>query len=1039
MSDPIVERFMRAVLPWPGEDAPGWVNLHYDFVPQPGKKMLKIVPGWAFKTMDGFQSMVAFGLARHTVYRNFWQCMSLQKDNAGPNKTGKNYRALRKKDNALSVKSLWLDLDLDPADPKKYPDEATAMKAILVFCKKYALPDPSCIVHSGNGLHMYWANVAVMTVDEWRPLAEGFKALLLKEGIKIDPVCTGDVARLMRLPTTFNKKDLADPKPVVLLTKNIIEHDFSTKPFQDLKQYAVIAPPPAPKTQSEHFDAAAFNGAKPSPVFKGIDNNDKLSAGLERLVHPKPVFDQCPMYDEALKTGGNGYNQGLWMLQILGTTFMEGGNDLAHAISKGDARYTPDGTDQMFSRKMADRDSFGLGYPSCATFKGAGSKACEGCPLLAKGKSPLNLRPFVPVTATVTSATPALINGTADDPDVWMPYEEGFEFNENGVVCSVHSHTDKEGNTDTSSIPLFKGSVLSDFWISKGSHHGEVCHFVSSADKGCLVQVDLPVGNIFEQSFKKFLALARVLPNPNALPKTTETFFVSVIEKLRAIAEAQTAVPFGWYTEKGQIRGFAYGGKLFLDDKSERTCAGADPVIMKNYRPQGSLDQWMKAARCVTDRKRPELTVIMLTSFLSPLLQLVGRSTILFSAFSPDSGGGKTSAYKAGLSVWGHPTLTKGTESQTKNNITTQMKTIRNLPFYWDEITDDKYREIVWKVMHEADGGKEKGRNLDGQRTQDAGTWMLAMHYASNQSLLQFLRKHNPTTSASANRVLEWEVKNISGVPGDRPPGWMPDAEATTLMDTTERNYGLMGLKYARFLADNHERITAECIAKINEVEEILQTGNAERYWICGVGLMVQAAKYALELGLDVNPAEIEEFMFKVYRDNYNSREEYSSGGVVDHSEDATTRYLKKREAEERGIWSDHIALGKGRSVARPMNILKGPTQPKNTQGGVEFRFALEQQMLFIAQRDFTAWLESEKLSEPEIRKGLAKVYGDIKVKKIALLRGWKQDAGREYVLHIPVRPGTPLWDYMVSVSTQEERARLATTLPVALDDADAA
>jgi len=412
-----IERFMRAVVPWPGENDPGHVNLHFDYMPKPGKKEYGSgKPGWAFKTLDGFVRMAEYAKAQPR-YRGFWQCMSLQKDNEGPNKSGNNYMALRNAKNALAVKSLWIDLDLDPADPKKYPDERAAMRALLIVLAKYNVPAPSAVVHSGNGLHVYWCSLTVLTVDEWRPLAEGFKALLLKEGVKIDPTCTADVARLMRLPTTFNRKDLANPKPVTLITTTIVEYDFSTKPFQDLKQYAVIAPPAAPKTHSEYFEAAAFNGAKPSPVFKGIDNNEKLSAGLERLVHPKAVFDQCPMYDEALKTGGNGYNQGLWMLQILGTTFMEGGNDLAHAISKGDARYTPDGTDQMFSRKVADRDSFGLGYPSCATFKGAGSTACEGCPLLAKGKSPLNIRPEPNQSGGTAQQTPNAGEKSADNGD----------------------------------------------------------------------------------------------------------------------------------------------------------------------------------------------------------------------------------------------------------------------------------------------------------------------------------------------------------------------------------------------------------------------------------------------------------------------------------------------------------------------------------------------------------------------------------------------------------------------------------------------
>jgi hypothetical protein len=60
----------------------------------------------------------------------------------------------------------------------------------------------------------------------------------------------------------------------------------------------------------------------------------------------------------------------------------------------------------MFDRKVTERHDRrhdrGLGYPQCSTIHGAGCSACATCPLLARGKSPLNIRPVV--TATVTSS-----------------------------------------------------------------------------------------------------------------------------------------------------------------------------------------------------------------------------------------------------------------------------------------------------------------------------------------------------------------------------------------------------------------------------------------------------------------------------------------------------------------------------------------------------------------------------------------------------------------------------------------------------------
>ena len=78
---------------------------------------------------------------------------------------------------------------------------------------------------------------------------------------------------------------------------------------------------------------------------------------------------------------------------VLGTTFMENGNAIAHAISKGYPEYTAVDTQALYDRKVAERHNGGIGYPSCATFEANGSGACASCPLRCKGKSPLNIRP----------------------------------------------------------------------------------------------------------------------------------------------------------------------------------------------------------------------------------------------------------------------------------------------------------------------------------------------------------------------------------------------------------------------------------------------------------------------------------------------------------------------------------------------------------------------------------------------------------------------------------------------------------------------
>ena len=161
--------------------------------------------------------------------------------------------------------------------------------------------------------------------------------------------------------------------------------------------------------------AAAFAELKGLP--------DDLSAGVEKkeeyLVPIAPIFEQCGFYKEALANKGKNNNETQWHLAILGTTFMENGRAVAHAISEGYSTYTEAETNEKYDLKLATRQARGIGYPSCATIQGTGCKSCATCPLLAKGKSPLNIRPAVtaavsPASGDTPQAEPSFVNPYAE-------------------------------------------------------------------------------------------------------------------------------------------------------------------------------------------------------------------------------------------------------------------------------------------------------------------------------------------------------------------------------------------------------------------------------------------------------------------------------------------------------------------------------------------------------------------------------------------------------------------------------------------------
>jgi len=388
---PTVAEFMSAVVAWPGSaQDPGFVNLHYSMTnpnPTPDKPLIKGM-GWPYREVDKLVSRAAWVNTVPDKFKDLWFCTSRQSV-SGVNKRG-NPKAVRLAQNATWVKSIWIDVDVGPSEPGKKPKYATvedALKAILLFAKTVGLPAPSAIVFSGGGIHVYWISKNALTPAEWLPYASGLKDLLLADNILCDTGLTTDIARILRVPGTLNYK-YDPPKPVTLAPLPLVLHDFAKLDF--LKAHAgTIAPGPSKPTYNP-FAEGAQPFTKMHPAFAVLKGEPDLNAGIKNeqaLLDPRPIFTKCGFYREALKSGGAQYDQLLWMLSILGTTFMENGNDIAHKISSGHSTYSPADTQAMFDRKVAERaDGRVGGYPQCATIAGAGCGACKMCPHFKEGK-----------------------------------------------------------------------------------------------------------------------------------------------------------------------------------------------------------------------------------------------------------------------------------------------------------------------------------------------------------------------------------------------------------------------------------------------------------------------------------------------------------------------------------------------------------------------------------------------------------------------------------------------------------------------------
>ena len=288
------------------------MNLHYSMPARPPKTGLAKGMGWPFRDVTELVERAAW-VNTTSNYNDVWFCTSLQ-STAGKNTRG-NLKAIRLAANALAQKVIWIDCDVKPSDPKHYGTEEEALKAILLFAASVKLPTPSAIVRSGGGLHAYWISKTPLSPAEWFPYASGLKQLLLANAVKCDTGLTTDIARILRVPGTFNHK-YDPPREVTLALLPLAMYDFANQlKGLRLRRAHGTTNSAAPALDLRRGASAATFG-KPSPLFAHPMGEPGLDAGIKKPTYsaldPKPIFTQCDFLRRALLTGGRDYGEPLW-------------------------------------------------------------------------------------------------------------------------------------------------------------------------------------------------------------------------------------------------------------------------------------------------------------------------------------------------------------------------------------------------------------------------------------------------------------------------------------------------------------------------------------------------------------------------------------------------------------------------------------------------------------------------------------------------------------------------------------------------------
>lgn len=914
-----VRQYLASVLPWPADDEPGFINIVWSFnkagVPKP-----LFSPGRACRTVDEALNVIRWIASRPDTFA-IYVCQSLQ--SAAIDKTSKGghpYReGLRSQHNALKLRSLFLDVDL-----KDYNSSHELNTAVSKFIKIACLPWPTVGVNSGGGLHLYWVFKQPITPAEWQPLAHALVEATKKVGLKCDTQCTIDSARILRVAGTPNNKYV----PVQFTTQMVIGEPQLLERMQwALEPYLAVTPlpmPPRPPLQGENELAAGIEAGQASPIDIAT------------------VLPHCPFLLDALRTEGAHNPNPLWHLTTLLSTFMEGGDQLAHLMSREHPTYTREETQKLYERKVREREERNIGWPACRTIHASGATQCATCPHLQEGKSPLHFgRRAISI---VTAGMPQ------DDLPPW------YVRNEKGIV--IATVRDDQGNVTQQpvcNLPILNG------WIQ--SEPEWVLNFTTTTN--VRKQIHLPTGIVNTNEMRKHLQKQGFM-----LPENTKLlvrFLLAWIDKLRQTKNAVVSTaPFGWIENDKGIEGFAYNGAVWTPDVP-RVAPNPDPTLAKVYRPVGDIQSWKDAARLVLNMENTPLDVLIATSFASPLVKFTYKQGLTVSCYSKESGIGKTTALQVAQSVWGNHISAMFMLDDTTNDMASEMGTTKSLPSYWDELKSQKDVEAFVKIVFKMTGGRDKKRMRADTSLREPGRWNTLLTLCSNESLLDVITHHQKTTPAGLYRVFEF-----TAAPSTK--GVISQAVAGRIAGKLDSNYGHVGLEYAKFLGANAARIHDEVHALHVQLDTDFGFHNEERNWSAIIAAILMGAKYATDQGYcTFDQIRMRDFLFEkleaLRKLRQNSAVDMNN---VDNLVEVVSMYLNVMR-DRHTLSTDKMWHGGGRPPPGAINTIGDTTK---LTGGIFIRVAHEDKLIRIGQNHFRDWLMKNGYPASNIIDNLEKKMG---------------------------------------------------------------
>lgn len=722
----------------------------------------------------------------------------------------------RTKSNALLVKSFWVDLDVgEDKKGRKYKNQTQAVQALVEFCEGLALPRP-IIVNSGYGVHAYWVLKYAVEPTEWQPVADKLKAVLREKGIKFDPSRTGDIASIMRLPGTYNRKDADNPVDVsVMFGKyEAVEcHEFA----------ALLSVVDTPTTQTHTdlpFDKPDYVNGKdetttniagelPPSEFKVIVASKKCA----QITHIVENQDEIP--------------EPLWRAGLSVAHACVDGPEAIHTMSNKHPEYN-----YAETQKKAELT---VGPLSCEKFDEENPGVCQKCPMWGKITSPIQLGKVIPLAENKPEKVISKDAVTEDEREYEIPaYPYPYLKGEQGQVLIETTIDGVRTHDVVYDHPFYVVKRMQD------PEFGEVLWMRLHMPKDGVREFSLPLADVgAKDRFRDGVSRQGVAVMGKKLDMLMSYVMLWTRELQKKEKTEMMRTQFGWTDEGTFIIGDReiYNGGVGYSPPAQATLNVCNMLTKK-----GTLEGWRRVVDFHATEGMENRAFAIFAGFGAPLMQFTQLNGGIINLTNKDSGSGKTSVQYIINSIWGEPRSLIINQDDTYNARMHRIGVLNSIPVTVDEITNMQAKAFS-DFAYASTAGRAKNR-MEGSSNMERinnTRWRTLVITSSNSSFEDKLR--------SLKAFPEGELMRLIEIPVER-DHVHPKEYTDELFATIGDHYGIAGEIYMQYVVENVDRVKELLLENQRRIDADASLTQRERVWSAMAATIITGGMIAKELGL---------------------------------------------------------------------------------------------------------------------------------------------------------------------------------------------